>query len=73
MSFFSKRDFGAGRNLPAHYCRRRLVWVHWAAGARVVKRRIPGSVYKLNMVSKMVVGMKVDDALTQLNFAETQG
>ena len=69
MSFFSKRDFGAGRNLPARITAEDDLFGYTGQpGARVVKRRIPGSVYKLNMVSKMVVGMKVDDALTQLEF-----
>ena len=65
-SSFSKRNFGAsaGRNLPTRInAEDDLFGYTGQRGARVVKRRLPGSVYKMNMVSKMAVGMKVDKAL----------
>ena len=71
FSYFSKRNFGPGRNLPSRInAEDDLFGYTGQPGARVVKRRLPGSVYKMNMVSKMVVGMKVDEALTQLEFLQ---
>jgi ribosomal protein L22 len=73
FSTLSKRNFGAsaGRNLPTRInAEDELFGYTGQPGARVVKRRLPGSVYKMNMVSKMVVGMKVDEALTQLEYLQ---
>jgi large subunit ribosomal protein L22 len=40
------------------------------AGARMMKKNIRGSVFKLNLLAKQITGKPVQDALTQMKFSK---